>query len=59
MPIIIKTIEEALKRLKTLQENNMIEIKKVFDVSSFLIINRNALKINSNSINQIIKIFDV
>ena len=44
---------------KTLQENNMVEIKKVFDVSSFLIVNRNALKINSNFINQIIKIFDV
>ncbi len=44
---------------KTLQENNMIEIKKVFDVSSYLVVNRNALKTKSNIINQIIKIFDV
>lgn len=44
---------------KTLQENNMIEITKVFDVSSYLVVNRNAIKINSDKINQVIKIFDV
>ena len=44
---------------KTLQENNMIEIKKIFDVSSYLVVNRNSLKTNSQFINQIINIFDV
>jgi len=44
---------------KTLQENNMVEIKKIFDVSSYLVVNRNSLKTNSQFINQIINIFDV
>ena len=44
---------------KTLQENNMVEIKKIFDVSSYLVANRNSLKTNSQFINQIINIFDV
>jgi ATP phosphoribosyltransferase len=44
---------------KTLQENNMIEIKTIFEVSSYLVVNRNSLKTNSHFINQIINIFDV
>lgn len=44
---------------KTLEENNLIEVRKIFDVSSHLIINRNALKTNGNFFNKLIEIFDV
>ena len=44
---------------KTLQENNMIEIEKILDVSSYLIANRTSLKTKNIEINQFIKIFNV
>lgn len=43
---------------KTLIENNMIETNKIFDVSSFLIANRNSLKNKNSTIYSIIKKFD-
>jgi len=43
---------------KTLAENNMIELKKVLDVSSYLVANRTSFKTANNEINQLIKIFD-
>jgi len=44
---------------KTLQENNMMEIEKIFDVSSYLIANRTALKTKNIEINKFIEIFNV
>jgi ATP phosphoribosyltransferase len=44
---------------KTLQENNMIEVEKILDVSSYLIANRTSLKTKNIEINQFIKIFNV
>ena len=44
---------------KTLQENNMIEVEKILDVSSYLIANRTSLKTKNIEINQFIKMFDV
>jgi len=43
---------------RTLKENNMIEIIKIIDVSSHLIINKNSLKNFNYLINQIISLFD-
>lgn len=43
---------------KTLEENNMFELKKVLEVSSYLVVNRASLKTNHQLINKIIKIFD-
>jgi len=43
---------------KTLRENNMVEEHKILEVSSFLIVNRTALKIKSSEINQFIRRFD-
>jgi ATP phosphoribosyltransferase len=43
---------------KTLIENNMIETNKIFDVSSFLIVNRNSLKNKNSAIYSLIKMFD-
>ncbi len=43
---------------KTLAENDMIEVEKILDVSSFLIVNRTAFKTANNEINQLIKNFD-
>lgn len=43
---------------KTLAENDMIEVQKVLDVSSHLIVNRASFKIANREINQLIKIFD-
>ena len=44
---------------KTLAENEMVEIKKILDVTSHLIVNRTSFKTANYEINQLIKIFDV
>ena len=44
---------------KTLQENNMTEVKTILEVSSYLVVNRNSIKTNNTIINQVINIFDV
>ncbi len=43
---------------KTLQENQMVELMKVMDVSSYLIINRASFKTKNSEINKFIKLFD-
>lgn len=43
---------------KTLAENDMVERKKILDVTSRLIVNRSSLKTANEQINQIIKLFD-
>jgi ATP phosphoribosyltransferase len=43
---------------KTLIENNMIELRKILDVSSYLTVNRTSFKTENQEINQLIKIFD-
>jgi len=43
---------------KTLIENDMVELKKIIDVSSFLTVNRTAFKTSNYEINQIIKAFN-
>jgi ATP phosphoribosyltransferase len=44
---------------KTLAENDMIELQKVLDVTSHLIVNRSSFKTANEEINQIIEKFDV
>lgn len=44
---------------KTLEQNQMVELKKILDVSSHLIINRTSFKTANEEINQLIKEFDV
>lgn len=44
---------------KTLAENEMIEMKKIMDVSSCLVVNRTSFKTSNEEINQLIKTFDV
>lgn len=43
---------------KTLQENNMVELRKILDVTSRLIVNRASFKISNHEINRIIQSFD-
>jgi ATP phosphoribosyltransferase len=43
---------------KTLIENDMIELRKILDVSSYLAVNRTSFKTANQEINQLIKIFD-
>jgi ATP phosphoribosyltransferase len=43
---------------KTLAENDMVEVQKVLDVSSHLIVNRASFKTANQEINQLIKLFD-
>lgn len=43
---------------KTLAENNMVELSKVLDVSSYLAVNRTAFKTANSEINRLIKLFD-
>jgi len=44
---------------KTLKENNLTEVEKIMDVSSYFIANRNAFKTKNHSLNQIVKLFDI
>ena len=44
---------------KTLIENEMVELKKIMDVSSYLIVNRTSFKTANEELNQLIKTFDV
>lgn len=44
---------------KTLQENNMIELQKIIDVTSYLVVNRASFKTNNHEINKLISLFDV
>jgi ATP phosphoribosyltransferase len=44
---------------KTLAQNQMTELSKILDVTSYLIINRASFKTANQEINQLIKIFDV
>jgi ATP phosphoribosyltransferase len=43
---------------KTLIENDMIELQKILDVSSYLTANRTSFKTENSEINQLIKLFD-
>lgn len=43
---------------KTLINNKMIEIEKILNVSSFLIVNRTSFKTKNNEVNRFIKIFE-
>lgn len=42
---------------KTLQENNMVELTKIMDVSSYLIVNRTSFKTKNIKINELIALF--
>lgn len=43
---------------KTLQENNMAELVKIMDVSSYLVVNRASFKTNNGEINKLIELFN-
>lgn len=43
---------------KTLIENDMLELQKILDVSSYLTVNRASFKTENSEINQLIKLFD-
>ena len=43
---------------KTLADNNMVELQKILDVTSHLIVNRASFKIANREINQLIEILD-
>ncbi len=44
---------------QTLKENNLVEVEKLLDVSSYLAVNRNSFKVKNNDIKKIIKLFDI
>lgn len=43
---------------KTLAENDMVELRKIIDITSHLIVNRTSFKTANQEINQLIKIFN-
>jgi ATP phosphoribosyltransferase len=43
---------------QTLQENNMVEVEKILDITSYLIANRTSLKTKNIEMNQLIKMFN-
>lgn len=43
----------------TLRENNLVEVKKIMDVNSYLVANRHSFKINNSELLKVIKLFDV
>ena len=44
---------------KTLVENKMVELDKILEVSSYLVVNRAALKTKNSEINKLIELFNV
>jgi len=44
---------------QTLKENNMFELEKILEVSSYLIVNRTSFKTKNQEINSLAKLFDV
>ena len=52
-----RRIVDLVSTGKTLKENGLIEVEKILNVTSRLIINRSALKTNSQNIEKIIKKF--
>jgi ATP phosphoribosyltransferase len=44
---------------KTLAENNMVEIKSILEVTSYLTVNRTSFKTSNSELSQLIKLFDV
>ena len=43
---------------KTLLENDMVELQRILEVSSYLTVNRTSFKTSNSEINQLIKLFD-
>lgn len=43
---------------KTLKENGLIELEKLLDISSYLVVNRNSFKTKNNEVKKIIKLFN-
>ena len=44
---------------KTLEDNNLVEIEKIIDVTSYFVANKNSLKTKSADLNKIIKLFGI
>ena len=58
-PEHVRTLKDLVDSGRTLAENNLFEVEKILDISSYLIVNRNSFKINNNDILKIIKLFDI
>ncbi|MFT6332551.1 MAG: ATP phosphoribosyltransferase [Lentimonas sp.] len=43
----------------TLKENNLVEIKKIIDVSSYFVVNRHSLKTKNKQLMKFVKLFDI
>ena len=52
-----RRVVDLISTGKTLKENGLIEVEKIMDVSSKLIVNRSALKTDTNNIKKIINKF--
>lgn len=44
---------------QTLKENNLSEVEKLLDVSSYLVVNRSSFKVKNNELKKVVKLFDV
>ena len=54
-----RRVVDLISTGKTLKENGLVEIEKITDVSSKLIVNRSSLKTETSSIEKIIKLFKI
>jgi ATP phosphoribosyltransferase len=52
-------IVDLISTGNTLKENNLIEVKEVLDVSSYLVANRHSFKTKNQELLRIIKLFDI
>jgi ATP phosphoribosyltransferase len=43
----------------TLRENNLVEVKKILDVSSYFVVNRHSLKTKNQELLKVVKLFDI
>jgi len=56
--LICDAIIDLVSSGKTLEENSMVEVKKLFDVTSHLIVNRTSFKVKNKKIIQLISAFN-
>lgn len=55
---LCRLIVDLVDSGRTLKENGLVEVKKIADISSYLIVNRTALKTRSAEMNDMIKRFE-
>ena len=54
-----KRVVDLVSTGKTLKQNGLLEVEKIMDITSKLIVNRSSLKTNTKRLEKIIKQFNI